>query len=144
MDISYARLLKNKNIKFKSLKNLNDKILENLLNILNIKNSIPDTQKYGYFCYKDGNENIEALYSIIDSSILYNDITRINKAEDVYKKNDTIRKEYLKSRAKSLEYFINKAVFQNKYLNKPYPRVIFPLKRQINIINLMILHIKMK
>ena len=91
LDISYVRLLKNKNIKFNSLKNLNDKILEDLLYVLDLKNSIPDTEKYGCFCYKDGNENIEALYYIIDSLILYNDIIRINKAEDVYKKNDTIR-----------------------------------------------------
>lgn len=100
-----------------------------MIHILDLKENIPDTKKYGYFCYNYGNEKIEALYSINDPSILYNDITRINKAEDFYKKDDNIRRAYLKSRAKSLEYFINKTVFQNKYGNEPYLRIIFPLQK---------------
>ena len=69
-----------------------------------------------------------SLYSIIDLSILYGDITRVNQAENFYKIEDNIRNEYLKSRAKSLEYFINETVFEKKYGNKPFPRIIFPLQ----------------
>ena len=128
-DVSYVRLLNHKNVEFNPDKKLNDKILANLLIKLDLMKSIPDTQQYGYFCYNDGNKTIEALYSIIDSSILYDDITRVNKAENFYKIEENIRNEYLKSRAKSLEYFINKTVFEKKYENKPFPRIIFPLQR---------------
>ena len=31
-----------------------------------------------------------------------------------------------------MEYFINKTVFEKKYKNKPYPRIIFPLQRVLN------------
>ena len=128
-DVSYVRFLDYKKVKFNPNKKLNDKILANLLIKLDLMKSIPDTQQYGYFCYNDGNKTIEALYSIIDSSILYDDITRVNKAENFYKIEENIRNEYLKSRAKSLEYFINKTVFEKKYENKPFPRIIFPLQR---------------
>ena len=128
-DVSYVRFLDYKKVKFNPNKKLNDKILENLLITLDPMKCIPDTQQYGYFCYKDENKNIEALYSIIDSSILYDDITRVNQAENFYKIEDNIRNEYLKSRAKSLEYFINKTVFEKKYGNKPFPRIIFPLQK---------------
>lgn len=132
-DISYVRLLNRYKIEFNASKKLNDKILEDLLGILELTNSIPDTQKYGYFCYDNNKkEKVEALYSIIDSSVLYDDITRVNEAEDFCEINDNIRKDYLKSRAKSLEYFINKSVFEKKYGNKSFPRIIFPLQRVRN------------
>ena len=51
--------------------------MENLLITLNQMKCIPDTQQY-----------IEALYSIIDSSLLYDDITRVNQAENFYKIED--------------------------------------------------------
>ena len=128
-DVSYVRLLKYKNEDFNPDKKLNDKILENLLIKLDPIKSIPDTQQYGYFCYNDENKTIDALYSIIDSYILYDDITRVNHVENFDKIEDNIRNEYLKSRAKSLELFINKTVFEKKYGNKPFPRIIFPLQR---------------
>ena len=126
-DISYVYNLKRK---FSPYKKLNDKILKDLLYTLELINSYPDKTKIGYFCYKNMlHKDIEALYSLIEPETLYDDITKINKAENFYKKDNKLRNKYLKSRAKSLEYFINKTVFQKKYGNKPYPRIIFPLQK---------------
>ena len=60
---------------------------------------------------------------------MYYEITKINKiADDFYNEDDVKRSLYLKSRAKSLEYFINKTVFEKKYKTKQLPRIIFPLQ----------------
>ena len=91
-DISYVRNLTDRN--FDPKKKLNDKILNDLLYKLKLNNNIPDTDNFGYFCYKNKeNKNIEALYSIIKSEILYDDITKINKAENFYEDNKEIQNE---------------------------------------------------
>ena len=91
---------------------------------------VPDISKYGYFSYLNNNcKESEALYSVIDSEIMYYEITKSNKiADDFYQEDEVKRSLYLKSRAKSLEYFINKTVFEKKYKTKQLPRIIFPLQ----------------
>ena len=125
-DISYVNYIERK---FDPINKLNDKILNDLLNKLDLNSPVPDITKYGYFCYINNyNENSEGLYSTIDSEMLYYDITKINyEAKDFYVLDDEKRKIYLMGRAKSLEYFIDKSVFEKKYGTMTLPRIIYPL-----------------
>ena len=127
-DISYAYHLKKLKIELNPDNKINDKILDNLLNKLKFENGIPDPTQFGYFCYKINNRTIEALYSIIDPETLYNNIIKCNKYDNYNNPSKEIEKQYSSIRAKSFEYFINKSVFQKKYGNRPYPRIIFPLQ----------------
>ena len=126
-DISYVYKMKRN---FDPINKINDKILGELLEKLKLDCPVPDISKYGYFSYLNNNcKESEALYSVIDSEIMYYEITKINKiADDFYNEDDVKRSLYLKSRAKSLEYFINKTVFEKKYKTKQLPRIIFPLQ----------------
>ena len=124
-DISYLV-----NLSFNPDEKLNDKVLKDLLEKLELKNPVPDTKKYGYFCYKIKNGKIiESLYSIINPELLYDEITKVNEVDDFNNSNITIRKAYIESRGKSLEYYINKTVFEKQYHNRHYPRIIFPLRK---------------
>ena len=59
------------------------------------------------------------------------DIIKLNNIkEDFYHEDDDIKNIYLKSRAKSLEYFINKTVFKKKYKTQQLPRIIHPLQKE--------------
>ena len=126
-DISYVYKMKRN---FDPINKINDKILGELLEKLKLDCPVPDISKYGYFSYLNNNcKESEALYSVIDSEIMYYEITKLNKIEDdFYKEDKEKRSLYLKSRAKSLEYFINKTVFEKKYKTKQLPRIIFPLQ----------------
>ena len=126
-DISYVYKMKRN---FDPINKINDKILGELLEKLKLDCPVPDISKYGYFSYLNNNcKESEALYSVIDSEIMYYEITKLNKiADDFYNEDDVKRSLYLKSRAKSLEYFINKTVFEKKYKTKQLPRIIFPLQ----------------
>ena len=126
-DISYVYKMKRN---FDPINKINDKILGELLEKLKLDCPVPDISKYGYFSYLNNEyKKSEALYSAIDSEIMYYEITKLNKIEDdFYKEDKEKRSLYLKSRAKSLEYFINKTVFEKKYKTKQLPRIIFPLQ----------------
>ena len=126
-DISYVYKMKRN---FDPINKINDKILGELLEKLKLDCPVPDISKYGYFSYLNNNyKESEALYSVIDSEIMYYEITKLNKiADDFYQEDEVKRSLYLKSRAKSLEYFINKTVFEKKYKTKQLPRIIFPLQ----------------
>ena len=126
-DISYVYKMKRN---FDPINKINDKILGELLEKLKLDCPVPDISKYGYFSYLNNNcKESEALYSVIDSEIMYYEITKLNKiSDDFYNEDDVKRSLYLKSRAKSLEYFINKTVFEKKYKTKQLPRIIFPLQ----------------
>ena len=123
-DISYTY-----NIKFEPRKKLNDKVLQNLLDNLQLNEHAPNTSEYGYFCYEDKNELIEALYSTINSELLYDDITKYNIPDDFINPKKYIQDAYIQSRAKSFEYYIDKTIFEKRYNNKRYPRIIYPLKK---------------
>ena len=128
-DISYVCLLNKKKIKFYPDNKINDTILNVLINKLKFEKGFPDVSQFGYFCYKiNKNKIYEALYSTIDSELLYKFIIKPNKAKNYNYPDEEIKNTYLDSRAKSLEYFINKTVFQKKYGNKLYPKIIFPLQ----------------
>jgi len=131
-DISYVYNLKRE---FDPMNKLNDRILNELLEKLKLNCPVPDINKYGYFCFLSNDYlNSEGLYSVIDPEILYDDITKLNKIEDdFYKEDEEIKNLYLKSRAKCLEYFINKTVFERKYGTKQLPRIIYPLQKKYNI-----------
>ena len=128
-DISHICLLNEKKIKFYPDNKINDTILNELINNLKFEKGFPDVSQFGYFCYKiNKNKIYEALYSTIDSELLYNYIIKSNKAKNYNYPDEEIKNTYLDSRTKSLEYFINKTVFQKKYGNKLYPKIIFPLQ----------------
>ena len=129
-DVSY---LSNVNVKFDPKNKLNDKILKDLLDNLKLNNNAPNPYEYGYFCYRDkGGKYIEALYSVIKPELLYEDITKFNKPDDFSYPNEEIAVAYKKSRAKCFEYYINKTIFEKRYNNKPYPRIIYPLNQVFN------------
>ncbi len=107
---------------------LNDKILSELIdNKLKINEYMGNRNEYGYFCYCFKNSEIEALYSTINSAYLYNYSEIKDLIDDYEKPDEFIEKLYIKSRAMSLEYYINITIFIEKYKVIPFPRIIFPL-----------------
>ncbi len=72
--------------------------------------------EYGYFCYFFKNYDIEALYSTINSIYLYNYSQIKGLIDDYEKPNEFIQKLYIKSRAMTLEYYINVTIFIEKYI----------------------------
>ncbi len=126
-DISYIYY---NNFKLNPKEKLNDKILEDLLSKLELNKEFVDSNKYGYFCYKDiDGEYIESLYSTINNEIIYDFTNKRKLCDDYQKPNEFIHKEYIKSRALTLEYYIDKTIFEKKYNSTDYPRIIFPLQR---------------
>ena len=113
---------------------INDKTLSVLISDkLYLDNVMCDKKEYGYFCYEYENTKtnkiytVEALYSIIDPSNLYN-YCQLNDKIDNYNNPDSrIKNFYIKNRAMALDYYINISVFKEKYNLKPLPRIIFPL-----------------
>ena len=107
---------------------LNDKILSELIDKkLKLNEFMGDKNEYGYFCYYIDNCPIEALYSTINPVYLYNYSEVKDLIDDYYKPNELIQNIFIKSRAMTLEYYINSTIFIEKYGAKPYPRIIFPL-----------------
>ena len=69
----------------------------------------------GYFCYYIDNCPIEALYSTINPVYLYNYSEVKDLIDDYYKPNELIQNIFIKSRAMTLEYYINSTIFIEKY-----------------------------
>ena len=125
LDVSYLT-----SIPFEPNKKINDKVLNKLLQNISLDNIMPNIYEYGYFCYKDPEKgNVEALYSVINPELLYEDITRVNKGDDYKYPSTKLQDAYKKSRAKCFEYYIDKTIFEKRYKNRQFPRIIFPLKK---------------
>ena len=108
---------------------LNHRILKNLLEKMELNKNMPDPSQIGYFCYINKyHQYVEALYSVIAPELIYEDITKYNEPDDYNNSKDSIKKIYVKNRAKSFEYYINKTIFVKRYKKKQYPAIIFPLK----------------
>ena len=119
---------------FEPNKKINDRVLKELLAKLSLNNIMPNTSEYGYFCYLDPKKGyIEALYCVINPELLYDNITKVYKGDDVKYPNKKLQEDYIRSRAKCFEYYIDKTVFEKRYKNKQFPRIIFPLKKLYKI-----------
>ena len=124
----------NKKIFFPLYK-LNDKILSVLLDDkLNIFSAMENKEQYGYFVFDDyiKNKNVqrEGLYSIIDPINLFNFCKVESEGVDYHNPDMNLYNLYIKSRAMTLEYYINHSIFSDKYKVKHYPRIIYPLKKE--------------
>lgn len=100
---------------------------------LNIQNIMGNEKDYGYFCYinydKKGYQKIiEGLYSIINQISLFNYCKVKSKGDNYFYPNTNIKNLYIKSRALTLEYYINYSVFFERYKVRHYPRIIYPIK----------------
>lgn len=120
---------------FFPLYKLNDKILSVLINDkLNIDSAMGNKEQYGYFLFDDYIEDekvrCEGLYSIIDPINLFNFCKVESKGVDYHDPDINIKNLYIKSRAMTLEYYINYSIFSDKYKVKHYPRIIYPLKKE--------------
>ena len=113
---------------FKPDYKLNDKTLLELINYkLNVNEYMGNKNEFGYFCYHLDGLYIESLYSIINSVDLYNYCQIKNLVDDFNNPSEFIQNLYVKSRAMTLEYYINVNIFFEKYNVIQYPRIIFPL-----------------
>ena len=90
----------------------------NLKEIINVINSNEKFQKeilnektIGYICYKNKNNKcVEGIYSNLDNSILYKEITdksKFKNKDDIYDNDSNKADNYFKARGLSLEYYIN-------------------------------------
>ena len=106
---------------------LNDKILSELIDKkIKLNEFMGDKNDYGYIYYYFNNYLIEALYSTISPVYLYNYSNVKNLIDDYNNPNEFTQNLFIKSRAMTLEYYIN-TIFIEKYGAIPYPRIIFPL-----------------
>ena len=109
-----------------------DKTLSILINDkLCLDTKMGDKRKYGYFYYNYENYNLEALYSTINPVDLFSYCQIKDLIDDYKSPKIKVQNLYTKSRAMTLEYYINISVFFEKYNVKPYPRIIFPLGKSI-------------
>ena len=83
--------------------------------------------KCGYCCYKINNQYVEGLYNIVDLHLLKEKITSdINFPKDDFMNPDSnIARNAFKSRALSLEYYINNNFLLNELKVKERFRVIY-------------------
>ena len=83
--------------------------------------------KYGYYCNKENNKYIEGLYSVVDLNLLEEKIisdTNFPK-DDFNAPDENIARNAFKSRALSLEYYINNNFLLQDLKVKENPRVIY-------------------
>ena len=126
LDIKYLKYKRQKN-------NFIDHLYDNMENfLLKLSLNLIDFQdeKYGYYCEKKNNQYIEGLYAIVDLKLLEEKITSdINFPKDDFKNpNDDIARNAFKSRALSLEYYINNSFLLKDLKVKERPRVIYLFK----------------
>ena len=106
----------------------------NWIKIIDIINSnekfereVLNEKTIGYICYKNkSNECVEGIYSNLDNSILYREITDKSKfkKDDIYKNDQIIADNCFKARGLSLEYYIN-CLLMEKFKANKLPRVIY-------------------
>ena len=126
-DISY---LNNNRERYNPSEKLNDRILQDLLSSLELEKEFINDNNYGYFCYKkEDGIYIEALYSTINNEIVYEFSDKNKAIDDFLCPDEDIQNKYFKSRALTLEYYIDKTIFEKKYNSKVYPRILFPLQK---------------
>ena len=104
-------------------------VLIQLIRTMKKDKDYPNTELNGYFCYKKNNKYIESFYSIIPLNIIYDKINKTEhyQSDDFLNPSNEIEKQALKSRAISLEYYINSNFLSKKNKIPQGPRIIFPL-----------------
>ncbi len=123
IDINYLKYKKERNNFIDHLyDNMENFILKLSLNSIDFLND-----KYGYYCNKENNKYIEGLYSVVDLNLLEEKIisdTNFPK-DDFNAPDENIARNAFKSRALSLEYYINNNFLLQDLKVKENPRVIY-------------------
>lgn len=123
IDINYLKYQKERNNFIDHLyDNMENFILKLSLNSIDFLND-----KYGYYCNKENNKYIEGLYSVVDLNLLEEKIisdTNFPK-DDFNAPDENIARNAFKSRALSLEYYINNNFLLQDLKVKENPRVIY-------------------
>ena len=88
----------------------------------------------GYACYEKNNKYFEGIFSTLDNSIIFNEISNKDKfkRDNIYHPNVELADNCFKARGLSLEYYINNLMSEQLKLTE-IPRIIYPFKPEFTI-----------
>ena len=85
----------------------------------------------GYVCYEKNNKYFEGIFSTIDKSIIFKEISNKDKfkRDNIFHLDKEIADNCFKARGLSLEYYINNLMSEELQLTE-IPRIIYPFKTE--------------
>ena len=112
--------------------------MENFLLKLSLNSIDFLEEKYGYYCNKINNKYIEGLYAIVELKLLEEKIISDSNfpKDDFNNPDENIARNAFKSRALSLEYYINNNFLLTDLKVKEKPRVIYFFNSIEKILNI--------